>query len=532
MNSDYVEAAFGSLDFMGFDSELVMKGYKERIDQNIEGIQYIPKTWLPLIYDLIFDEEKQFWNKDIKDFIYNLIDEVKCKNVNTDLFFENFRDSLDNFFLALSSYDRVLSTLNLFNKTIIPRDTEIQVKYLPLYNSLVEGVVSNLYKFLRNLLNTIDDKDLLSQNNLGPLVNLLNSKGCAILTKEIDVDIRNAINHGGTYLKEKDKIIFNFTNRGKPKSKEVSVSQFKRQIYKIIDLVNGLLAGIVKFNVKNYKSIAQSICSNTTDIVYQSWIKLEMSTYNLRCNLLNVDEINNQVNLYFSTYEVPSNNELIQFGIFTFVKLVMLYPESDRLFLTFNNDKQINSFLLTDTADIIAYIQNGIDAQYLVDKISRNSLFGANFQDDDTVSGNYTLHCHYHDIKEEEYIVKNIRDTSTNNLKRFKIEIYMKNSKRRSHVKKEIVRIIDKVRHLENFPEITHDKKYGKMPADVIFMDIFKEYGRKSDRKRYIMSSNDNFIAQAQYFSCKEYKVNKERLSKDLVVRTEGNIEFAWNPNF
>lgn len=63
-------------------------------------------------------------------------------------------------------------------------------------------------------------------------------------------------------------------------------------------------------------------------------------------------------------------------------------------------------------------------------------------------------------------------------------------------------------------------------------MDIFKEYGRKSDRKRYIMSSNDNFIAQAQYFSCKEYKVNKERLSKDLVVRTEGNIEFAWNPNF
>lgn len=98
MNSDYVEAAFGSLDFMGFDSELVMKGYKERIDQNIEGIQYIPKTWHPLIYDLIFDEEKQFWNKDIKDFIYNLIDEVKCKNVNTDLFFENFRDSLDNFF--------------------------------------------------------------------------------------------------------------------------------------------------------------------------------------------------------------------------------------------------------------------------------------------------------------------------------------------------------------------------------------------------------------------------------------------------
>lgn len=86
--------------------------------------------------------------------------------------------------------------MNLFNKTIIPRDTEIQVKYLPLYNSLVEGVVSNLYKFLRNLLNTIDDKDLLSQNNLGPLVNLLNSKGCTILTKEIDVDIRNAINHG------------------------------------------------------------------------------------------------------------------------------------------------------------------------------------------------------------------------------------------------------------------------------------------------------------------------------------------------
>ncbi|BDB95489.1 hypothetical protein Bsub01_04361 [Bacillus subtilis] len=138
--------------------------------------------------------------------------------------------------------------MNLFNKTIIPRDTEIQVKYLPLYNSLVEGVVSNLYKFLRNLLNTIDDKDLLSQNNLGPLVNLLNSKGCTILTKEIDVDIRNAINHGGTYLKEKDKIIFNFTNRGKPKSKEVSVSQFKRQIYKIIDLVNGLL-GLVKKSV-------------------------------------------------------------------------------------------------------------------------------------------------------------------------------------------------------------------------------------------------------------------------------------------
>ncbi|MGG3134190.1 hypothetical protein ABER59_05455 [Bacillus velezensis] len=532
MNREYIETAFESLDFMGFDSELVLKGYMERIEEDIEELQYIPKTWLPLIYDLIFHEEKKFWDKDIKDFIYNLIDEVKYKNDSTILFFESFRESLGHFFLSLSSYDRVLNTLNLFNKTIIPRDIEIQVKYLPLYNSLVEGVIGNLYKFLRNLLNTIDEKDLLSQNNLGPLVNLLKSKGCTILTEEIDVDIRNAINHGGTYLKEKGTIIFNFNTGGKPQSKEVSVSQFRRKIYKIIDLVNGILAGIIKFNVKNYKGIVQAVGLNKTDIVFQSWIKFEMSTYNLRCHLLDIDDVINQVNLYFSTDVIPSNDELVQFGIFTFIKLAILYPDSERLFLTFNNDKQINSFLLTETADIIAFIQNKVDAQSLVRKISGNSLFGLNFKEDNTVSEDYTLQCYYHDIKKEEYIVKNIKDTSTNNLKRFKLEVYMKNTKRRNHVKKNIEQIISKVRNLENFPEITHDKKFGKMPADVIFIDIFKEFGRRGDREKFIMSSNDNFIAQAQYFNCKENKVNKERLCKDLVVRTEGNIEFAWNPNF
>lgn len=74
------------------------------------------------------------------------------------------------------------------------------------------------------------------------------------------------------------------------------------------------------------------------------------------------------------------------------------------------------------------------------------------------------------------------------------------------------------------------------MPADLLQLTVYQVKARDGRREKHQISSNTNFIATVQYFSDKKYMIPhsglKDKIWDDLKFRTEGNIEYGWNPNF
>ena len=68
--------------------------------------------------------------------------------------------------------------------------------------SIVEGCLTNLYRFIALILNQTTDKDYAATYKLNPLCEILNKNSFNKLTDAVNIIIRNATNHGGIGFKE------------------------------------------------------------------------------------------------------------------------------------------------------------------------------------------------------------------------------------------------------------------------------------------------------------------------------------------
>lgn len=73
---------------------------------------------------------------------------------------------------------------------------------IPTYVSIVEGCLTNLYRFIALILNQTTDKDYAATYKLNPLCEILNKNSFNKLTDAVNINIRNATNHGGIGFKE------------------------------------------------------------------------------------------------------------------------------------------------------------------------------------------------------------------------------------------------------------------------------------------------------------------------------------------
>src|SRR5699024_12470217 len=72
---------------------------------------------------------------------------------------------------------------------------------IPTYISIVEGCLSNLFRVITLLLDQTTTKDYKTQNKLSPLCTVLKNNDFELLVRDVDVDVRHAINHGGVVYK-------------------------------------------------------------------------------------------------------------------------------------------------------------------------------------------------------------------------------------------------------------------------------------------------------------------------------------------
>lgn len=523
-----------------YPTEELLSLVNDKLDFNTKNL---PHTWLPLIYKFLFEEEKIYWDKEIIDLTYHKINKIHLiadEKQEFQDFVTMLSQALEYLFISLSSFNDIVKNITLRNDNNISEEVEFRMYYIPLYNSIIEGCWTNLLKFWRNLLNFVDEKNLLPQNKLHSLVETINKRGLEELTKNIDVDIRNAINHGGIFITDEKTAIFQYS-KGKDgvQTKQVSLYNFRRVIFNLIDVASSTYLGIIKYFCQ--KNIDFDFLSKfiESEFVYDSLVKLEISSYLNSCQYIFKSQTINdeqQINLKFYTDELTAAEKL-EFSIFTFLKLYLYYPEVNRYFITFSSERCLPSFISANSADVAKLYNRELNSlEDLTKLILQNNtpLLNEPYLEDINISE--AKKNVFSNIKSAHYEVTDIKDISMENGKRFKANVYIVDAYRRNHIKTLVTEIIEKLTYLKNYPNLKHKTKFGDMPADLVQLTLYKVKAREGRREKHLISSNENFIATVQNYSDIKFKLThtslKEKIWRDLKFRTEGNIEYGWNPQF
>ena len=218
---DLFRERFRNLD----ESEKILKQINERLDKSTETVN--PEILYPIYYILNTDP-CYYWNDSIRKNTLSNLENLNINNSNT-IVINN--DILNHFFIGYNSYielSKVIQDLSPINYSNVIKNRMYRI---PTYVSIVEGCLTNLLRVIILILDQTTEKDLSAQKKLKPICDALVSKGFEEIIKYIDVDIRNAINHGGILFKEDGKRIeFNYTKGGKVLSKELLDYEFDKLI--------------------------------------------------------------------------------------------------------------------------------------------------------------------------------------------------------------------------------------------------------------------------------------------------------------
>ncbi len=109
---------------------------------------------------------------------------------------------LEYFYMGYSTYRQITDIIVDFEKTIDDTITKNRLYRIPMFVNLMEGCLTNFFRVIVLIINYTVEKDYSNQRMLNPLCEVLRKNGFEELQNKIDVDIRNAINHGGVFFRE------------------------------------------------------------------------------------------------------------------------------------------------------------------------------------------------------------------------------------------------------------------------------------------------------------------------------------------
>ena len=196
---DYLSAA--KMRYYSKDnSENIIKNLNKKLSANISACKH---EFLCLFNDILSNTPCCYWNKDIYD--QTLQQSQSLLRENPDIVVNEAM--MEYFLIGYNTYTQVTSIINDLsglNDNPLIKNRQYRI---PTYVSIVEGCLTNLFRFIVLLLNQASDKDYSTAHKLKPLCDILNKNGYDKLVANININIRNAINHGGIIFSEDGRIL-------------------------------------------------------------------------------------------------------------------------------------------------------------------------------------------------------------------------------------------------------------------------------------------------------------------------------------
>ncbi|MFD1453969.1 hypothetical protein [Oceanobacillus sojae] len=525
------------MDYIYWWEENYESGLKELHSEFLsvfEEAEFIPAIYNPILYKYYHEINLKHWDRKVMKVgnqklieIKNLLDNAQFNNV-----------LLQNLNLLASSFNgaqNISRKIELMNNFKGSMELKASLFLINIYNDLLNGPYSKILQLYIKLQGKIENK-VLDQKTLRQQMQCLSSRKYDEILNIADADIRNAMSHDGVEIQH-NKIQFTYRNGKETVVEEHSIYEVKDRTISLFDSVNGLIMSCIRYLIENKITFDDVYDNNdVSNEVIEFYERLSMSTLEIECK--SIEEIDlhkeqsKQVNVVLknNNLDIPSRFFV---GIHTAGRVYGLrnINKKDRVMISFESDKTINSFIRVTGDTLEKFVSGEINEEQLVQEIKRSEeymLFPVNKEQRNKYED---LFRYYTDIENEDFVIREIEDISNRDKKRFRAVVYVKNIFSRKHVEKIIFKAVNELRKIKNYGFTNHLVKHGDMEVDVLYLVIYKKEVRKTEQ-RTLMPSNKNFLVQIQYDKNKQFDIKNPLIDRQLHKKIKNTIEYNWNPNF
>ena len=177
-----------------FDSTELLDQIRQKSGTNIADLS---KEFQFIFHKMLYTDPCSYWNKDI--FAQTL--------AQLESLFQTYGSMLEidetvfsYFLMGYNSYCQISDVVLDLRNFNLMQETKTRLYRLPIYTALLESCLSNFLRVIAILIGKGIGKDYSSQNTLGQLNTVMSSNGYLEISNGVNVNIRNAINHGKVLL--------------------------------------------------------------------------------------------------------------------------------------------------------------------------------------------------------------------------------------------------------------------------------------------------------------------------------------------
>lgn len=468
----------------------VLESVQEHISRDVE---YVEDEMLNLFYDFLHKEPYYYWQEEVYQQTVNNLESLK-DNYPGELYITE--DIIEYFLYGLNAYKQTVEVMNDIRKINYNPEIKTRIYRLPTYNSIVEGCLSNLYRSILLLLDQTTNKDYKSQNQLNPICTILANNNFDLLISDINIDIRNAINHGGVIYKIESAspvIEFKFSKNREYQTLQIPLYEFDSLIDNVLDTASSIILGLVTF-FNNNKGIFE-INLNEKLFIPFSYLALELSIPEARC--YNINGLSNDKQLNIDMFIEKTDPDYIhQMAIMISVMVYARYSDYEKYMISFKGERMQTGWIRFNNNEVNQMVTDANSFERVLNMAIKRGDYLIWPASTEEIDLNEVKYFRFPNYKDDSYTITNIEDASLLDRKRLRAHLYIGNLDTREDIIKAIRDSIDWLRKIKNVPSPTMKVKYGIMEADSIYLKVYRKDTRKN---KNLFLDNSNFICMVDY---------------------------------
>jgi hypothetical protein len=486
-----------------------------------------PLLFIGLLYDFCSDKEFRYFNKEVSDevccILYDLYnsDKEKCKT--------GFHNGLESFFLALDSFFFEREKRYELSNVTFENNNKSTIYRVPMYVGVCENVLMNYYRFIASIISDVKNIDLASQNTLGKLIPSMRKYGFDKLI-DIDINIRNAINHGRVLYND-NELVFSYIEDRKKSRKTITIWEFDDLIEKTYDIASGTIIGIIKF-LSLCNDIIQTEFENIGNSEYKDeWFRLLYHSKMVHCVDIDTKKSQGQVNLQIKA-TIPNENNLGFIIRLLLSGLYVFYNDQEQFFICYQHPRSVTGFARFPKSDVEKILQfsNGT-----LPKLSDEKIYLINPVMDSTIDIRRHNYFQFPEMETDEWIIEDLIICSIKDAKRISGRLVLKKRIKKESVYKIVEEIISRLRYIDLPLNPKTEVIAGITELDALFLNVFLEPDKRGAYTLFI--NNPYFVCMANYYrSIQVPRLNHGNVPIQLWKKYKkvfsNNVEYAWNPSY
>ena len=442
-----------------------------------------------LFYDFIWNSPSCYWDNNVCTQFSGRLTAIASQHPDIII----SESMIEHFLSACSTYSQITSIINDLDSINENDSIKNRLYRIPTYTSIVEGCLTNLFRFIVLLIDQFSAQDYSAQRKLEPLRTVLIKNGFSNGIESVDVKIRNSINHGGVIFREDGRVIeFHYMENSKSLSKELTVYEFDDLINRMYDITSAALLSVCLFLNEHWGKISVNMSQKT--FVSFALLSMKLSIPSIRCRFISDTSNSKQLNADF--YTVKTDRAfIVETALKISLMIYSVYPDYDQYYLSFSSERLQKSWIRFTNSELAYATATGDFAGIVKSAANRGDIivFAPSIENVDLHEIKYFRFPNY---VSDKFIINKIEDASLEDRKRLKCHLFIGDTQDKQEILKIIKDAIGWLNTLKNMDSPTIHRKNGSMEADALYINVYKHDIRHS---KALHPANENFVCFVDY---------------------------------